>query len=211
MTGFTDYARFAFALFTILTPFAAVPVFLTLTHGQGPAEKARTALSAVITVVVVLLISAFTGEAILALLGTSLPSFRVGGGLVLLLMALAMLAAEVSAVQQTPKEAAEAETRQAVGVVPLGLPLLAGPGSISSVIIESQRSRSFGHFAALAACIVAVGAVLYVSLRLAEPMGKRLGLIGLNIVNRLFGLLLAAIAVELIAGGLTGLFPALRG
>lgn len=211
MAGLGDYLRFAFALFTILTPFAAVPVFLTLTQGQSAAEKSRTALSAAVTVAVVLLVSAFTGEAILALLGTSLPSFRVGGGLVLLLMSLAMLAAEVSAVQQTPKEAAEAGTRQAVGVVPLGLPLLAGPGSISSVIIEAQRYRNFGHLAALSACILLVGGVLYLSLRLADPIGKRLGVIGLNIVNRLFGLLLAAIAVELIAGGLNGLFPALRG
>jgi len=209
MLDAVDYSRFAVSLFAILTPFAAIPIFLTLTGGMGARERARTARAAVLTVVIVLLVAAATGETILRLVGTSLDSFRVGGGIVLLLMALSMLSAQVSAVQQTPAEAAEAGHRGAIGVVPLGLPLLAGPGSISSVIIEMQRSRSLAHAAAIAAIIVGVSGVLWISLRLADPIGRRLGLTGLNVLNRLFGLLLAAVAIEIMANGMRVLFPGL--
>lgn len=205
------YLRFAVALFTILTPFAAIPIFLALTDGYSRRAKRKAAVTATITVATVLTVSVLSGDALLALLGTSLPSFRVGGGIVLLLMGLSMLHAQVSPVQQTGPERAEAEARDNVGVVPLGLPLLAGPGSISTVIIENQRSSDWRHTAALIAVILGVCTTVYIFLWAADPIGRRMGTIGLNIVNRLFGLLLAAIAVEIMAKGLLALFPALGG
>jgi multiple antibiotic resistance protein len=149
----------------------------------------------------------FLGDAVLKVLGTSLASFRVGGGIVLLLIALSLLNATVSAVKQTPQEADEAGQRTAIGVVPLGLPLLAGPGSISAVIIEAQRGTGWEHYAILVGCILAVCAFLLLTLRLAVPIGAKLGQTGLNIMNRLTGLLLAAVAVEIIAAGMRALFP----
>lgn len=211
MAPWTEYTRFIVALFAILTPFAAIPIYLGLTEGRSAAYRARTANAATFTVLCVLVLSAIAGDVVLRLAGTSLDSFRVGGGIVLLLMALSMLSAQVSRVQQTPGEKDEAEQRDEVGVVPLGLPLLAGPGSISAVIIEGQRSSSLWHQAAVIAVIVFVCLLLWGSLRLAAPIGARLGKTGLNILNRLFGLLLAAIAVEIIATGLKNLFPALTG
>ena len=109
--------------------------------------------------------------------------------------------------QQTPTEASEAERKTAVGVVPLGIPLMAGPGSISAVIIQMQRSDGWQHAALVIACILFVCLLLWISLRLAVPIGTRLGQTGVNIMNRLFGLLLAAVAVEIIANGLRALFP----
>lgn len=211
MAPWTEYTRFIVALFAILTPFAAIPIYLGLTEGRSAAYRARTANAATFTVLCVLVLSAIAGDVVLRLAGTSLDSFRVGGGIVLLLMALSMLSAQVSRVQQTPGEKDEAEQRDEVGVVPLGLPLLAGPGSISAVIIEGQRGSSLWHQAAVIAVIVFVCLLLWGSLRLAAPIGARLGKTGLNILNRLFGLLLAAIAVEIIATGLKNLFPALTG
>ncbi|HYE52010.1 MAG TPA: MarC family protein [Azospirillaceae bacterium] len=207
MEPWSEYSRFGIALFAILTPFAAIPIFLSLTEGREDRERAAIARQAVLTVAAVLVTSAFLGDFILRILGTSLDSFRVGGGLVLLLMALSMLNAKVSAVQQTPAEAVEAERRTAIGVVPLGLPLLAGPGSISAVIIQMQRGATWEHGAAVIGCALFVCLLLYVSLRLAGPIGDRMGQTGLNIMNRLFGLLLAAVAVEIIASGLRNLFP----
>jgi len=206
-----EYTRFAIALFAILTPFAAIPIYLGLTEGRSKAYRARTADVAALTVVCMLVFTAFAGDIVLRLVGTSLDSFRVGGGIVLLLMALSMLSAEVSRVQQTPSEKDEAEQREAIGVVPLGLPLIAGPGSISAVIIQMQRGDGIAHQAVVTAIIVAVCFLVWASLRLAAPIGARLGRTGLNIVNRLFGLLLAAIAVEIIATGLRHLFPGLMG
>lgn len=211
MAPWTEYTRFIVALFAILTPFAAIPIYLGLTEGRSAAYRARTANAATLTVLCVLVFSAIAGDVVLRLAGTSLDSFRVGGGIVLLLMALSMLSAQVSRVQQTPGEKDEAELRDEVGVVPLGLPLLAGPGSISAVIIEGQRGSSLWHQAAVIGVVIFVCLLLWISLRLAAPIGARLGKTGLNILNRLFGLLLAAIAVEIIATGLKNLFPALTG
>jgi multiple antibiotic resistance protein len=209
MMDWTEYSRFVIALFAILTPFASLPIFLSLTEGQGEAARARIARTAVFTIAVLLISSAFLGDSILRLIGTSLSSFRVGGGLVLLLMALSMMNAQISSVQQTREEAEEAAQKTAIGVVPIGIPLLAGPGSISAVIIQMERSADWGHRAAVVTCILFVCGLVWGALALATPIGNRLGRTGLNILNRLFGLLLAAIAVEVIATGLRALFPGL--
>ncbi|ACJ00665.1 MarC family protein [Rhodospirillum centenum] len=207
MEPWSEYSRFIVALFAMLTPFAAIPIFLGLTEGRTDAERNRTAASAALTVFSVLAGSAFLGNAVLAVVGTSLDSFRVGGGIVLLLIALSMLNATVSAVKQTPTEADEAASRHAIGVVPLGLPLLAGPGSISAVIIETQRGSGWEHTAIIVGSITLVCLFIWLSLRLAVPIGRMMGRTGLNIMNRLFGLLLAAVAVEIISTGLRNLFP----
>jgi multiple antibiotic resistance protein len=203
----SEYSRFLIALFAILTPFAAIPIFLSLTEGRSQAERRRIAGSAALTVLCVLVGAALSGDVVLRVVGTSLDSFRVGGGIVLLLMALSMLNAQVSRVQQTGPEAEEAGQRSAIGVVPLGLPLLAGPGAISTVIIEGQRHPGLLHDVLVIGCVAAVCGAVWLALVAAAPIGGRLGQTGLNILNRLFGLLLAAIAVEIIANGLRGLFP----
>jgi len=146
MEHWTEYTRFFTALFVILDPFAAVPIFLILTKNYTVVERRRITKITSVTVLTVLVIASLTGETLLQGLGTSLASFRVGGGIVLLLMALAMLRAQHDGVRTTPAEEAEAEDRHAIGVVPLAIPLLAGPGSISTVIIEMQIIMSFWLF-----------------------------------------------------------------
>ncbi|MFY7778170.1 MAG: MarC family protein [Elstera sp.] len=210
MGELSDYVRFLVSLFAILTPFAALPTFLTLTQGETPEQQRLTALTAARTVAGVLIAASLSGDAVLSVLGASIHSFRVGGGLVLVLMSLSMLSAKVSSVQQSAEEAVAVEDRTSSGVVPLGIPLLAGPGAISSVIVEGHRIASLWHQVGVIACIIVVAAALYWSLRLAVPIGEKLGRFGLNIINRLFGLLLAAIGVEMMAGGLRALFSGLN-
>jgi multiple antibiotic resistance protein len=209
MENWTEYTRFVTALFVILNPFAAVPIYLVLTKAYTPHERKRIAKIAAFTVLCVLVIASLTGETLLQALGTSLPSFRVGGGIVILLMAFAMLRGQSDAVRTTPAEEAEAEDRHSIAVVPIAIPLLAGPGSISNVIIEMHRSEMDYHSLLVILSIVLVCLLLWLVLRMASSIGKMLGKIGLNIINRLFGLILAAIAVEIMANGLKQLFPAL--
>lgn len=211
MEHWTEYTRFFIALFVILDPFAAVPIFLVLTKTYSARERGRIANISAVTVLLVLVLSALSGETILQTMGTSLASFRVGGGIVLLLMALAMLSGQTGSVRTTPEEEAEAENRNAIAVVPLAIPLMAGPGSISTAIIQMQRSDTEYHGLLVIFTIILVCLLLWLVLRLATIIGKALGQIGLNIINRLFGLILAAIAVEIMANGLRVLFPVLAG
>jgi multiple antibiotic resistance protein len=211
MEHWTEYSRFIIALFVILDPFAAVPIFLALTKTYSNDERARVANIAAISVLLVLVIASLTGEALLNAMGTSLAAFRVGGGIVLLLMALAMLRGQTNSVRTTPEEDAEAEDKNAIAVVPLAIPLMAGPDSISTAIIQMHRSGSEYHGLLVVTCIALVCLLLWIVLRMANIIGKALGRIGLNIINRLFGLILAAIAVEIMANGLKQLFPLLAG
>jgi multiple antibiotic resistance protein len=203
-----DYARFALTLAAILNPFAAIPFFLVVTSSPG-IPRERTAATAALTVAAILMLSALAGDSILTLAGTSLGAFRVAGGVVLLLMGLSMLGAQPGAVRQTREEASVAAQQESVAVVPLGIPLLAGPGSISAVIVQMQRGAGMGHRIAVLICVAAVSFGCWLALRFAEPIGRRLGPLGLNVVSRLLGLLLAAVAVEMMADGAKQLFPAL--
>jgi len=211
MSIWAEYSRFFVALFVILDPFAAVPIFLVLTKNYTSTERGRIVNISAITVLLVLFTAALTGETLLKAMGTSLASFRVGGGIVLLLMALAMLRGQSDHLRSTPAEQAEAGDKSSVAVVPLAIPLLAGPGAISTVIIQMHREQGEFHYLYAALSIALVCILLWLVLRMATTIGKMLGQIGLNIINRLFGLILAAIAVEIMANGLKQLFPTLAG
>jgi MarC family membrane protein len=203
-----DYLRFIVTLIAVLDPFLAVPIFLSVTATRDDASRLRLARVVSTTVFAVLAGAAIFGEALLKLLGASLPAFRVGGGLVLLLMALAMLNAQAGGMRQSRAEAEELESGEVSGVVPLAVPLLAGPGAIGTTIIAAQAG-GVAHLAALLACIALVCALLWSVLRAAHAVGPRMGTTGLNIATRLLGLLLAAIAIQTMAEGLKQLLPGL--
>ena len=203
-----EYLRFLLTLTAVLDPFLAVPIFLAVTASHSAAGRARLARVTVITVFLVLAGSALFGEQLLLAFGASLPAFRVGGGLVVLLMALAMLNAEAGGVRQSEAEAKEVESGEVSGVVPLAVPLLAGPGAISASILAAQ-SGGAAHYFLILACIAAVCALTWIALRLAKRIEAAVSSTALNIATRLLGLLLAALAIQTIAEGLKGLFPAL--
>lgn len=205
---FSGYARFFATLTAVLDPFLAVPIFLAVTAHRGPEQRLRLVNAVTLTVFAVLAGSALFGEQLLTVVGASLPAFRVGGGLVLLLMALAMLNAQVGGVRQSQDEARELRSGELSGVVPLAVPLLAGPGAISTTILAAQAGGA-AHFAAILGCIVLVCALTWITLRLAAPIGAKMGTTGLNIATRLLGLLLAALAIQTMAEGLRQLFPGL--
>ena len=204
----SGYVRFVVTLAAVLDPFLAVPIFLALTASRDAAERAPLVRIVTITVFAVLAVSALVGEQLLLLIGASLAAFRVGGGLVLLLMALAMLNARAGGVRQSEDEERALRTGELSGVVPLAVPLLAGPGAISTTIIAAQAGGA-AHIVAILGCILLVCALTWIVLRLAHPIGAKMGITGLNIATRLLGLLLAAMAVQTMADGLKALFPGL--
>ena len=205
-----DYLRYLVTLTAVLDPFLAIPIFVGVTAARDKAGTLRLANVVTVTVFLVLAGAALFGESLLEFLGASLPAFRVGGGLVLLLMALAMLNAKVGEMRQTRAEAEELETGEVSGVVPLAVPLLAGPGAISTTIIAAQAGGMV-HVFMLLVCVAVVCVVLWWMLRIAHAVGDRMGTTGLNIATRLLGLILAAIAIETMADGLKELFPVLAG
>jgi MarC family membrane protein len=204
-----QYTHFVLALIAVLDPFMAMPVFLGLRAGRSEAQHRRLARTAALIVLAVLVSAALGGDAILRVLGTSMGSFRVAGGLVLLLMALAMLHARLDA-PTAPAIADPGGDQELATVVPLAIPLLAGPGAISTVMIAAEGKPLLQQGTIIAA-IALVCLILWLMLRLAVPISRLLGNTGLNIANRLLGLLLAAIAVESMADGLKQLFPVLGG
>ncbi len=208
MSGVSEYVRFVVTLTAVLDPFLAVPIFLAASAALDAAARLRLARAVTLTVFAVLAGSALFGEELLRWTGTGLPAFRVGGGLVLLLMALAMLNAQPGAVRQSRAEAEELESGELSGVVPLAVPLLAGPGAISTTVIAAQAGGVV-HLAVLVGCIALVCALLWGMLRVAHVVEPRMGTTRLNIATRLLGLLLIAIAIQTMAEGLKQLFPGL--
>lgn len=204
------YSSFVLTLIAVLDPFFAIPFFLSQCAGRSDADRRRIARAASLTVLAVLEGAALSGEALLHVVGTSLASFRIAGGVVLLLMALAMLLTNHGDDTSTGRAASMAGPNQEVGVVPLAIPLLAGPGAISTVMIAAQQG-GWQNRLAIAIGIAIVCLVLWLMLRLAAPIGRLFGPVGLSIATRLLGLLLAAIAVEFMAIGLKELFPSLAG
>ncbi len=205
-----ELAKAALALFAIVDPVGVIPMFLLATHGYTLAQSRAAARIAALTVLGVLTLFTFLGEPLLMFFGIRLAAFAVAGGLLLLLLALSMVQARVSPQRQTQDEAAEAEEREAVGVVPLGIPLLAGPGAITHVIVAASAAR--GEVLHQAALLVPVGLValsVWLSFRAAPVISRRLGKTGIHVVTRLMGLIIAAISVEMIADGLGKLFPGL--
>jgi len=207
MTEWDYLFKIGLALFAIVNPIGSLPIFISATQGWSAEDRERTARTTTITVFLVLAVSVFFGERILGFFGISIPSFQVGGGILLMLIAISMLQGKVSHVRQTPEEAQEVADREVIAVVPLSIPLLAGPGAISSMIIAAQQTGSFWGHVALILPVSVVCLLIWIILRLSVNIAHRLGTIGINIVTRLMGLVLAAMAVEFIAHGINGLFP----
>ena len=208
-TAFAEQLTFLIGIFAILNPLGTIPIFLGLMAGRSSDELRRTALKTAIAVAVVLVLSVWAGESVLMFFGIEIPAFRIGGGILLLIIAIAMFDAKISMARHTPAEQVEAELKDDISVVPMAVPLLAGPGAISLTIVDAHQAMGWSGKLMLSGGIILIAVIVWAVLWLAEPIGKRLGTTGLNIATRLMGLLLAAMAVQLMAGGMLSLFPGL--
>lgn len=207
MLEINEYVKIFIAILAILNPFGVLPLFLTLTGRSTAEERIRTTRTIGLSVASVLALTALFGEKVLELFGISIASFQVGGSILLLLMAISMMFAKDSkGGTHAPEEGSDLES---IAVVPLSVPLLAGPGSISTIIIYANLAPSWAHIGLIILCIAAASFVTWVILRLATRIGRFIGPLGLSIVSRLMGLLLASIAVEFFAKGIVKLLPGL--
>ncbi|MEQ1918679.1 MAG: NAAT family transporter [Elusimicrobiota bacterium] len=198
-----EYAFLTFgSLFAIVDPFAAVPTFLALTARDSAAQRHRMARTACITCGGVMATFALLGPAIFKLFGITLPAFQIAGGLVLLLSSLDMIRAQKSAMRETPEEFAEGMSKDDIAITPLAVPLLAGPGAITTSIVLAGRAANLEQKAIFYVLIALVAFISYWVLTLAADSAKKLSPTILNIITRLMGLLLAAIGVQLILSAL---------
>lgn len=204
-----EQVKYLIGIFAILNPLGAIPIYLSLMADRRPDEMHRIALKAAVAVAVILTLSVWAGDALLSFFGIGIPAFRIAGGLLVLIIAIAMFGARTSPAQHTDAEQAEAEAKNDIAVVPLAIPLLAGPGAISLTIVDAHQVASLADKLVFSLGIVWVAGIVWVVLRLAEPIGTRLGTGGLNIATRVMGLILAAMAVQFMADGMLELFPGL--
>ncbi len=209
MLDHVEYIKIFIGLLAIVNPFGTIPLFISMTVNESPIQRRKTVDSTALGVSIILLTILFFGQYILQFFGISIDSFRVGGGILLLLMAIAMLNAKTSSVKQTDAEAYESLDKESVAIVPLAMPMLAGPGAISTVILASHKGSGFGHYFGIALGILVVSLTVWLVLRTSGWITRKLGATGINIFSRIMGLILAAIAIEFIANGIKGLFPSL--
>jgi multiple antibiotic resistance protein len=206
------YVRFSLlalgSIFFLVDPFAALPTFLAVTAGQDQAKRVRTARKAALTAFVILSLFAVAGTYIFRIFGISLPAFEIAGGIILLLIGLDMLEAKRSPTQESSDETVAAATKDDVGIVPLGIPMLAGPGAITSVmVLVGQAHQSQGHWqmSAIFGAIALTAAICYLVLGSATRVANALGETGIRILIRVMGLLLVALAVQYFVNGLADL------
>ena len=198
-----EYGLFAFSsLFVIVDPIAAVPAFLAMTHRDSVAQRLRTAKIACLVVVAFLTGFALLGQTIFKLLGITLPAMQIAGGIVLLLVALDMLRAQRSTVQETAEETAAGQSKTDIAITPLAVPMLAGPAAISTVILLEAQARSVLQRGVLLGCLVLVGVASYIILAIGATGAKWLNPIAEKIISRLMGLLLAALAIQFMLNAL---------
>ncbi len=206
-----DLLKPLIALLAIVNPIGVVPFFIHFTTGFDARQRARTIRITSLTVFLVIALSALAGLKIIEFFGISLASFQVGGGTLLLISSLAMLNAQQA--ETKPSDVQEgrekADTGASIAVVPLAIPLLTGPATISTMVIYAEKSRHLWELAVFVGYGVAIGLITFIVLSASGRIAKVIGRTGINVMTRLMGLILAAMAVELLADGLTKLFPVL--
>jgi multiple antibiotic resistance protein len=202
----------ASSLFVIVDPLATIPAFLAMTPTDSPEQRIKMARLACWVAAAVLIVFAAVGKWIFKFLGITMPAFQLAASLILLLVALDMLRAQRSRVQETNEETAAGIEKTDIAVAPLAIPMLAGPGAISTAILLQNQAAGMGHraplyIAALYLCILAVAAASFLILRISARGAKWLSPIAMNITVRIMGLLLAAVAIQFALNAVKELKP----
>lgn len=201
--GLLDFAVLSVgSLFVIVDPIGLVPVFLAMSARNSREERIRMAALASTVTFFILLAFAATGSWPFEVFGVTFPAFEIAGGIILLIIALDMLRARRTAIKETPEEEAEGVSKDDIAVTPLAIPMLAGPGAITDVILLSSKAGSLAHQGVLVASILFVSLATFLILRLAAVRSSLFGVIALKVITRLMGLLLASISIQFILNGI---------
>jgi multiple antibiotic resistance protein len=198
------------AIFFVVDPLAVLPIFLAMTASESSAQKRATALRAAVTCGITLAVFAAAGSLIFRLFGITLGAFKIAGGVLLFLVALDMMQARPSRTRSTPEEEQEGIEKADVAIIPLAIPLLSGPGSIATVMVLMSRHQQFVYAIPVFISIFLTAVLTWLMLRGAEWLERRLSKTFMNVVTRVMGLILAAVAVEFVVAGVKDVLPTLH-
>lgn len=212
-----EIGKLLVALLVLINPFSALSIYLDLTQDHSTKEKRRIARTAALAVFIVIVVFALSGGILLKVLGISVGSFQVGGGILVLLIAISLMNGNDNPakpkIDPNSEEHHHAQqvrrNEKAITVVPIAIPITIGPGGISTVIIYSSAAKNYSDIALIIISGFLVSLICYLILIVAGRISKRLGTTGLTILNRIMGMMLAAISVEIIVAGLKSIFPQL--
>ncbi|WGE92364.1 YchE family NAAT transporter [Actinobacillus genomosp. 1] len=204
------YLQFFIGLFAIVNPFGSLPIFFSMTAHQYESERNHTSLVTSVSIGVILLVSLFFGKFILDAFSISLDSFRVAGGFLIVSIAMTMISGKLGEHKQNKEEKnADVSEYENIGVVPLAMPIMAGPGAIGSTIVWGTRYHQVTDYIGFSVSIILFSVVCYILFRFSAPLVKKLGKTGSNVVTRIMGLILMALGIEITVAGLSNLFPGL--
>ncbi len=209
--AFSDIIKFSITLISIINPLGAIPVFLGFTKHHKNLNIKNVTNTCAVAVSITILISLVLGQSLLNFFGISVASFTIGGGFLLFTMAFSMISGHQSTTKINTEEIRSFDFEREIGIIPLAIPLLSGPGAISTSIIHAKNFTSPTHWVFAAVMILLIGVIIKVILSYAEVIGQKLGQIGLNVMTRIMGLILLSMSIEMIAGGIKEILPALKG
>jgi len=207
---FSQIVNYFVNLFVVCSPLSALPALINLSQGRSELEKKSIARKASVAVAIILVVVTWIGGPFLLFFGIKVPAFQLAGGFVLLLVAFSMLNAQPSRIQQTREDQQEAAHKESIAVVPLAMPIMAGPGAITTVIVNVSTHDDFVSQLYMTLCAVLVAVITGSVLHFAHQIEKMLGHTGISIFTRIGGLILASLAVQSIANGIHGLFMILK-
>ena len=211
-----EIGKIILSLIVLVNPFSALSIFLELTQGYTSRERRRTAQITALSVFIIMTVFVFSGNWILKILSISTGSFQVGGGILVFLIAVSMMNSgsnpakpKIGTQEHDEITVQPRPNMNAVAIVPLAMPLIIGPGGISTVIIHASAARHMNDLLAILAAGAVISVICYLSLLAAAKVSRWLGETGLTVLNRIMGMLLAAVAVEIVIAGIRNLFPQL--
>lgn len=204
-----EFWVFFASLFAIMNPVVTIPLFVSITEGRPAAYRQRLSLLCALTVMMALISAAMVGREVLASFAIGIGSFRIAGGIIVLLMGLSLLQAKLLPGSPSSGGGEDGKDPDSQAVCPLAIPLLAGPGAIATIILKCEGAASMADYVIIGSVILTMVVVVYITLRMAAPLTHLLGRTGLTVITRLSGMIVAAIAVDMIVIGVRNFFPGL--
>lgn len=207
---YADTVKFLVAMIIMMNPLGSLSIFLQLTNKFPVIYQRKTAIKCGLSITIIMVATIWFGTQLLELMGITISSFRFAGGIILLLTGLSMLQSKESPISHTPEDDVAAEERSSIAIVPLALPIIIGPGSISTLVIEASDYPNFIYKAWLSLLCVLLAFSMFIILYFGAVIGRFVGESVMKVITRIMGMIIMAIAVGMLANGLTGLIPALR-
>jgi MarC family membrane protein len=200
-----EITTFAVGMLAVTNPIGNLAIFASLTAERSEAERRTTAITCAVAVLILFLVVTWAGDFILRAFGITLAAFEGAGGLIVLLLGLAMLHSRTSAMRHTPAEADAAASKDSIGVVPLAIPIVAGPGALTTIIIQGTKFPGIPSRIEMSLVGLGISVLILVAFLASSMISRWLGTAGINIVTRIMGIILAAIGVDMIGSAVRGL------